>query len=30
MEIVTYRKSKGLWRPNYFYFLRDLADGRYS
>jgi len=28
-QIVRYRKSKSLWRPNYFSFLPDLADGRY-
>lgn len=29
-EIVNHRHAKGLWRPNYFHFLTDLADGRYS
>jgi hypothetical protein len=31
-QIVHFRKvkAKGLWRPNYFCFLSDLADGRYS
>lgn len=27
--IVKYRTSKGLWRPNYFDFLADIADGRH-
>lgn len=29
-QIVHYRKvkAKGLWRPNYFTFVSDLADGR--
>jgi hypothetical protein len=28
-QIVHFRtvKAKGLWRPNYFHFLSDLADG---
>lgn len=31
-QIVHHRrvKAKSLWRPNYFHFLSDLADGRYS
>jgi hypothetical protein len=31
-QIVHFRKvkAKGLWRPNYFHFLSDLADGRDS
>ena len=29
-QIVHYRKAKNLWRPNYFCFLADLADGRYA
>lgn len=28
-QIVHYRKAKSLWRPNYFYFLSALADGRH-
>jgi hypothetical protein len=28
--IVKHRKSKSLWRPNYFYFLLALADGRHG
>lgn len=28
-EIVKQRKHKTLWRPNYFHFMADLADGRY-
>jgi len=27
--IVNYRTSKDLWRPNYFDFLADIADGRH-
>lgn len=29
-DIVRQRKHKTLWRPNYFHFLSDLADGRYT
>jgi hypothetical protein len=28
-QVVHFRKAKGHWRPNYFHFLSDLADGRY-
>ncbi len=29
-EIVRHRKNPGVWRPNYFHFLGDLADGRHA